>query len=163
MSAQKTPEAREEARQKRIQKEALQKAAEYELKDADILWFTNLYVEYHNQLRAVMLDAMKNMPVSEERKNESLDNQADIDMAKKERKKLSDQEAEQFILGNFERQEKEVAVKREYYALFRKKLTPQQLTSIFILRPQRANNDAQGNGRRMPGMRPMILTGRPAF
>lgn len=160
--AQHTPEQREEAHQRRIQKEALMKASDLKLKDADILWFSNLYIEYQKQLRAVLLETMKNMPVSDDKKDAAINNEDEVDIDKKEHKALTDAQAEYLILGGFDRQEKEVEVKREFYKLFREKLTPKQLTIVFMRRPMTKPGNQQARTRRAPGMMPM-MPGHPHF
>ena len=75
--------------------------------------------------------------------------------ADREKKKLSDEEAQNLVDEYFSRQEQQIAqqqkrleVEKKYYAEFKKTLTPQQLAKIFR---QRQNMRQGGQGPRQGG------------
>lgn len=140
---------RENERKERIERRAKNMAENLKLDDATATWFQNLYVEYQNQLSDVRRAAMQKMPRPGKKAAEA-DEEDGTQMKEKEMKKLTDAEAEQAILAGFERQEKELAVKREYYKRFSEKLTPRQLVRIFVERP-RAGQVRQGGRGGFPG------------
>ena len=141
----------EKMHKERVEKRAKDQAKELKLDKETSLWFTNLYIEYQEQLRAVRKEAMKDMPKpSKPEKNDDDDDDSPENVKEKEMKKFTDEQAEKFILGGFDVAEKEVAVKRDYYNRFREKLTPKQLLRIFS---QRRGGLRGGNGRQ--GRRPM--------
>ena len=145
------PEDFEQKRKERIEKRAKDQAKELKLDKETSIWFTNLYIEYQEQLGAVRKEAMKDMPKPAKPETESEEANPE-DMKQKEMKKLTDEQAEKFILGGFDVTEKEVQVKREYYARFREKLTPKQLIRIFSA--PRGGARGQWGGRQQGG-RPM--------
>lgn len=125
---------RAQQRKERIERQAQQQAKDLKLDEATTTWFTNLYVEYQTELQQVREAAMKDMPKPEKAKKggDADDESANPENLKeKELKKLTDEQAEKIIQANFDRTEKELKVKRDYYARFREKLTPKQLVRIF--------------------------------
>lgn len=125
---------REKQQKERIERRAQQQAKELKLDDATTTWFTNLYVEYQTELQQVRREAMKDMPRPEKaKKNQSDDDTATgaENMKDKEIKKLTDEQADKMIKGSFDRTEKELKVKRDYYKRFCEKLSPKQLVRIF--------------------------------
>ncbi len=96
-------------------KQAVRMADNLKLDDQTQEWFVPLYAEYREALRAVRNTAC---PLSADGKKRNL-------------QELNDKEATQYIENGFAQTEKEVALKKSYYAKFKKKLTPQQLLAIF--------------------------------
>ena len=134
-------------RQRQMEREAVDIAKELELDDPTTLWFSNLYVEYRTELNRIREEARRDMPRPERRRGGSETDEPG-QMSEKDMKKLSDEDAEKLILGSFDRTEKELKLKRDYYPRFREKLLPSQMVKIFV-RPQRDrgngwNRDRQG-------------------
>lgn len=145
------PENFEQMRKERMEKRAKEQAKDLKLDKETSVWFTNLFIEYQEQLDAVRKEAMKDMPKPSKPEKDGEEANPE-DMKEKEMKKLTDEQAEKFILGGFDVAEKEVAVKRDYYNRFREKLSPKQLLRIFS--PRRGGmRGGQGGGQR--GGRPM--------
>lgn len=92
-------------------------------------WFVPLYVEYNDALTAIRHEAMPS-------KDKAIDS-------------LSDEEAEQLIVGQFEAEEKTVAVKRSFYERFKQRLTLQQLVKVFAAQP--GQRGGQRGGQRFDG------------
>ena len=141
-------------RQRQMEHEALDIAKDLKLDDPTTLWFSNLYVEYRTELDRIREEARRDMPRPERRRDNSQTDEPG-QMSEKDMKKLSDEDAEKLIQGTFDRTEKELKLKRDYYPRFREKLQPSQLVQIFV-RPQRDrgngwNRDRQGQGWGRPG------------
>lgn len=144
-------------RQRQMEREAVDIAKELELDDPTTLWFSNLYVEYRTELNRIREEARRDMPRPERRRGGSETDEPG-QMSEKDMKKLSDEDAEKLILGSFDRIEKELKLKRDYYPRFREKLLPSQMVKIFV-RPQRDrgngwNRDRQGGWGRPGGFPP---------
>ena len=147
------PEDFEQIRKERMEKRAKEQAKELKLNKENSVWFTNLFIEYQEQLDAVRKEAMKDMP-KPAKPDKDGEEASPEDMKEKEMKKLTDEQAEKFILGGFDVAEKEVAVKRDYYNRFREKLSPKQLLRIFSTRRggmRGGQGGGQGGGRPMGG------------
>lgn len=124
---------------------ATRQAKELKLDEKTQEWFIPLYVEYQDTLRAVRREGMQR-PTNNGQK---------ADKQKKQKAQLSDAEALQRIEKIFDAEEKTLVLKRAYYKLFKEKLTPQQLLSIFNQQtrpfmPQGGNRQMRGG--QMPGM-----------
>lgn len=149
------PQRRAQKRQRQMEHEALDLAKDFKLDDPTTLWFSNLYVEYRTELDRIREEARRDMPRPERRRRDNSETDEPGQMSEKDMKKLSDEDAEKLILGSFDRAEKELKVKRDYYPRFREKLQPSQMVRIFV-RPQRErgngwNRDRQGGGWGRPG------------
>lgn len=124
---------------------ATRKATELKLDDNTQAWFIPLYAEYQDTLRSVKHLGMP----AKQGKDEKADSKT------KDSNKLTDAEALQRIETIFDNEEKEIALKRAYFARFKEKLTPQQLLSIFGQQARPAMPQGfrrQGSNRQMPGM-----------
>lgn len=141
----------EQIRKERMEKRAKEQAKELKLDKETSVWFTNLFIEYQEQLMAVRKEAMKDMPKPSKPEKDG-EEASPEDVKEKEMKKFTDEQADKFILGSFDVAEKEVAVKRDYYNRFREKLSPKQLMRVFS--PRRGGmRGGQGGDQR--GGRPM--------
>lgn len=143
------PGGAEQDRKERNERRAKDLSKGLKLDDETTAWFQNLYVEYQTQLSEVRRAAAQKMPRPEKRNEVDADEDA-TQMREKEMKKLTDEQAEQAILAAFELQEKELAVKKDYYKRFGEKLTPKQMVRIFIERP-RGGQTRQGGRAGFPG------------
>lgn len=132
---------------------ATRKATELKLDDKTQTWFVPLYAEYQDTLMSVKRAAMPRMQANGEK----------TDKQNKEPKKITDEEALKRIETLFDNEEKELKIKRAYYARFKEKLTPQQLLSLFTqsARPAMPQGFRRQGGGQMPGMqgRPMNMGG----
>jgi len=137
-------DSREQERRERLEKRAKNLAKDLKLEDGTSVWFQNLYVEYQTQLSDVRRAAARKMPRPE--KNDETGDEDGTSMREKEMKKLTGEQAEQALLASFERQEKELALKKDYYKRFSEKLTPKQLVRIFIPRPHGGQTRQGGRG-----------------
>lgn len=99
-------------------KMATRTAEEMKLDEATTAWFVPLYVEYQDTLQSV-------------KRGERPEPKKDKADKKAEPKEMTDAEAEALIEKSFVQAEKEVALKRAYYAKFKEKLTAKQLVRIF--------------------------------
>lgn len=115
-----------EQRQEMVQRQAVSLVERMSLDDITAAWFVPLYKEYSEAMMAARKAAIPE-------KDKSIDG-------------LSDDDAETMILNVFASEEKVVAVKRDYYARFKERLTPQQLLKVFGQQP-----GMQGNRRGQRG------------
>lgn len=116
-------------RQEMVQRQADQLVERMSLDDITAAWFVPLFKEYSEALMAVRKESMPT-------KDKSIDG-------------LSDEDAEQVILDFIAGEEKQAALKRDYYARFKERLTPQQLIKVFLVQPgQRGGNGQRGGGQR---------------
>ncbi len=106
-------------------KMAKQLAKQMDLDDSTADWFIPLYVEYSDTLRAVRTSPLRSREVDE----------------------VSDAEALEAVEAMFAASEREVALKRAYYARFKEKLTGQQVLRVFMP----ASPKRQSDGNRRPG------------
>lgn len=111
-------------------------AKQMKLKDDDKDKFTVLYLDYQNARHNAV-----NPKGGDQETNE-----ANTDL-----KKLTDEQAKELIEKNFARQEKQLAVDREYLSKFLEFLTPSQAVYIFV----RTNPGRQNGSGRMPMGGPM--------
>lgn len=131
-------EPSEEQRQEMVERQVASLVERMSLDDITAAWFVPLFKEYGEALMTVRKAAIPE-------KDKSIDG-------------LSDDDAEAMILNVFTSEEKTVAVKREYYARFKERLTPQQLLKVFAVhlgqqgnrRSQRGQRDGQ-DGQRFHG------------
>lgn len=96
--------------------------------------FTILYLDYQN--------ARHNAANPEGGDSEGTEQQADL-------KEITDDEALEMIEANFDRQEKQLAVDREYLPKFLEIITPAQAARLFLqqgMRPTSGNQRGQGGG-----------------
>lgn len=114
-------------RQERAEKMAKQMARQLKLDDATKDWFVPLYVEYNDSLRS----ARGEMPKAKE-----------VD-------DLTEEEATAALEGMFAATERTVAVKLNFYARFKEKLTAQQVLRVFM--PAQRKRTSNTNSRRGPG------------
>lgn len=121
-------------RQEMVQRQADQLVQRMSLDDVTAQWFVPLYVEYADALFAIRHEAMPS-------RDKAIDG-------------LSDEDAEQLILNQFEAEEKTVALKRSYYERFKQRLTSQQLVKVFAMQPgQRGGQRGQRGGEGFDGGR----------
>lgn len=111
-------------------------AKQMKLKDADKDKFTVLYLDYQNARHNVVNPNGGNQENKE----------ANTDL-----KNLTDEQAKELIQKNFERQEKQLAVDREYLNKFLEFLSPSQAVYIFV----RTNPGRNMGMYRMPMGGPM--------
>lgn len=131
------------------QKRAAQLVKIMHLTDEDETWFTQLYTEYQDSLRALRA------ALRPEGQPEEVNGMKEI-------KKLTDEEAQKMVANQFTMEEKQVAVKRAYYERFSQRLTPKQLVVVFMS-PAMGNRQRDGQqpqqGGRYPGMPGMPMGG----
>lgn len=126
---------RDDRMAKMVERQAENLAKSLKLDDSQKSTFIELYKEYQDTLRAVRRD----------RGNEQ---QGD----RKEKKELTDEEAEQLILSSFEQEAKATALKQAYYKKFREHFTANQLVSVFMpMRQQGGNRQGNNNQGGNPG------------
>lgn len=129
-------------RQEMVERQAASLVERMSLDDITASWFVPLFKEYSEALMAARKAAFPE-------KDKSIDG-------------LSDEDAEALILNIFASDEKAVAVKREYYARFKERLTPQQLVKVFAAQPgqqghrrgQRGGQGGEGFGTMPEGFGP---------
>lgn len=125
---------REAQRKEMVKRHADTLVERMSLDDVTAKWFVPLYVEYSEALAAIRHEAMPS-------KDKAIDS-------------LSDEDAEQLIVGQFEAEEKTVAVKRDYYERFKQRLTMQQLVKVFAGQTgQRGGQRGQRGGEGFDGGR----------
>lgn len=115
-------------RQEMVQRQADQLVQRMSLDDVTAQWFVPLYVEYADALYAIRHEAMPS-------RDKAIDG-------------LSDEDAEQLILNQFEAEEKTVALKRSYYERFKQRLTSQQLVKVFAMQPGQRGGQQGSRGQR---------------
>lgn len=113
-----------------VQMQSTRIANELMLDDANAAKFKDIYQSYQKDLQAVR---QKFHPKKQEQSEKP---------QMKERKELTDQEVEERILNQMKEQKEMLNVKENYYAKFRKVLSPKQIQKVY----------AQGNRGRF-GMR----------
>ena len=113
-----------------VQMQSTRIANELMLDDANAAKFKDIYQSYQKDLQAVR---QKFHPKKQEQSEKP---------QMKERKELTDQEVEERILNQMKEQKEMLNVKENYYAKFRKVLSPKQIQKVY----------AQGNRSRF-GMR----------
>lgn len=120
---------REAQRKEMVQRHADALVQRMSLDEVTAKWFVPLYQEYSEALAAIRYEAMPS-------KDKAIDG-------------LSDEDAERLIIGQFEAEEKSVAVKRTYYERFKQRLTSQQLVKVFAGQPgQHGGQAGQRGGQR---------------
>ena len=126
---------RRTASKARTEKMAEQLAKDMELDEETAAWFKPIYVEMQDTLRTIRRTSL-----------------TDMRRGKKAREKMTDEKAEQIIMGRSSATEKEVALKRAYYTRMRERLSPSQLIKIFATpsMPERQRMP-QNNGHGFPG------------
>lgn len=115
-------------------RQATQLAKQMKLDKKEKELFTILYLDYQN--------ARHNAANPTGGDTEGAEQQADL-------KEISDEEAMVMIEANFDRQEKQLAVDREYLPKFLEIITPAQAARMFLqqgMRPQSGNQRGQGGG-----------------
>lgn len=114
-----------------VQMQSARLANELMLDDANAAKFKDIYQSYQKDLQAVR---QKYHPKKQEQ---------DEKPQMMERKELTDQQVEERILNQMKEQKEMLSVKENYYAKFRKVLSPKQIQKVY----------AHGNRGRMGGMR----------
>lgn len=121
-----------------MERMAEQMAKNLKLDEATTAWFVPIYKEYQDTLRAVRRTATR-----------------------PGKNKMTDADVTAFIEKSFSATESEVALKRQYYARFKEKLTPVQLMSIFNRPAGGQQQPRQGQGPRPGGQRQGFGQGMP--
>lgn len=125
-------------------RQATRLAKDMKLKDGDKDRFTALYLDYQNTRHNAVNPTGGNQERAEER--------ADLS-------KLTDEEAAQLIQRNFERQEKQLQVDKDYLPKFLEILTPAQAARVYLQRG--GSRPGMGSGGNRPDGRPGF--GGPGF
>lgn len=135
-----------DGRKENNSRRAAQMTRELMLSDNDAEWFKKNYTEYLDTLSGI---ARRYNPARghRDKKQEDAkktDNKTRKRDSKSAERQLTDDEAIQLVENIFHRTEDELVVKRQYYKLFKRRLTPQQLVKIFsrpAMNRQNSNND----------------------
>ena len=117
-------------------KRAAQLIKNMKLTDEDEDWFTQLYTEYQDSLFALRMSLR---PHSQPEEVNGM----------KEMKQFTDEEATKMLENQFQMEEKQVSVKRAYYAKFKERLTPKQMMLVFMGPPMNLRGK-DNNQNQMP-------------
>ncbi|MBR1733077.1 MAG: hypothetical protein IJ729_04980 [Alloprevotella sp.] len=164
-SAQQPDGGDDSKRKQRMERRAVEQAKQMQLDDATTLWFSNLYIEYQTELDHIRREARAGMPRPKGKPGDT-PSADEMQVKSGEMKKLTDEEAEKFILARITMERKEAELKAAYYPRFREKLQPKQLMRIFAPAPrgQQGQRGQQGFGGPFgPGFRPGGGPGGPGF
>lgn len=116
-------------------------ADKLKLDDRTQEWFVPLYAAYQDTLIGIRRSCRMAKPAGNKKGQ-----QAGL-------ASLNDAEALQCVENSLKRDELTLKVKRDYYAQFKKKLTPQQLASIFCTSQARPGQRQRPQGKRPQGQR----------